>query len=355
MREVVRDSPPGWAHSLRVVTVLKNSMVALRPARQRPALLLVSASPTAVTLAAPAKLNLFLEVLGRRSDGYHELATLMVAIDWCDTLEISSVAEGQRHLECEPVGVVPAGQENLVWRAAELLAERAGRREQGWRMRLSKRVPSQAGLGGGSSDAAAALWGLQRLWKLALTDEELVAMGAAVGSDVPFFLVAPVGWCTGRGEVVAEESLACPLHFVVVCPPVGLATGRVYAALQLPHAPRDGLEVRQALRRGEVSALGKHLFNRLQEPALELEPQLGRLHRRLAQVAPFGACLSGSGSALFALCRSRTEAIHVAEKFLRQQPADEPRSRVVVVQSLAPDRTCKEKNGGHHGSAHQAV
>jgi 4-diphosphocytidyl-2-C-methyl-D-erythritol kinase len=330
-------------------------MVALRPAEQRPAPLVVSTSPTAVTLAAPAKLNLFLEVLGRRSDGYHELATLMVALDWCDTLEVRLATEGERHLECEPAGSAPCGSENLVWRAAELLAERVGRHAAGWRMRLSKRVPSQAGLGGGSSDAAAALLGLQRLWKLALTQDELVAIGAAVGSDVPFFLAAPVGWCTGRGEVVAEESLACPLHFVVVCPPVGLATGRVYAALQLPRAPRDGSGVREALRRGEISALGERLFNRLQEPALELEPLLGRLHRRLGQAAPFGACLSGSGSALFALCRSRAEAVHVAEAFLRQQPADEPRSRVVVVQSLAPHRTCKEKSGGHHGSAHQAV
>jgi 4-diphosphocytidyl-2-C-methyl-D-erythritol kinase len=289
-----------------------------------------------VTIAAPAKLNLFLEVLGRRQDGFHELATLMVAIDWCDTLEIGVAGAGERRLECEPAGCVPAGPENLVWRAAEVLAERTGQSGRGWRVRLVKRVPTQAGLGGGSSDAAAVLLGLQRLWKLALTKEEMVAMGAAVGSDVPFFLAAPAAWCTGRGEVVTEEPMARPLDFVVVCPPVGLSTAKVYAALTVPAAPRDGQALRTALRQGDVETLGRHLFNRLHQPACQLAPLVGQLQARLERLAPFGAWVSGSGSALFALCRSRAEAIQVAEAFGRQRPSSEPVSRVVVVRSLAP-------------------
>jgi 4-diphosphocytidyl-2-C-methyl-D-erythritol kinase len=311
-------------------------MVAYRSAQQRGVPLFVSISSKTVTVAAPAKVNLFLEVLGRRPDGYHELATLMVAIDWCDTLEIQAAEAGQRQLECEPSGWVPVGPENLVWRAAEVLAERTGQLGQGWRVRLTKRVPTQAGLGGGSSDAAAALAGLQQLWKLALTNEERVAMGAAVGSDVPFFLTAPAAWCTSRGEVVTEEPMARPLDFVVVCPPVGLSTAQVYATVSVPTVPRDGQVLRAALRQGDVETLGRHLFNRLHQPACQLAPLVGQLHARLERLAPFGAWVSGSGSALFALCRSRAEAMQVAADFGRQRPPSEPVSRVVVVRSLAP-------------------
>lgn len=307
-----------------------------RPASQRPVPLLVSTSAAAVVVAAPAKLNLFLEVLGRRSDGYHEVATLMVAVDWYDTLELVEQASGEWSLRCEPAGSAPDGEANLVWRAARLLAERTGLGRRGVAMRLTKRLPAQAGLGGGSSDAAAVLVGLARLWKVALTNDAALAMGAAVGSDVPFFLTGPAAWCTGRGEATEQEQMPRPLDFVLVCPPVGLSTARVYAALEPPAAPRDGTVIRAALRQGDVEGLGRHLFNRLQEPALRLEPLVARLQQRLARVAPFGAWLSGSGSALFALCRSRSEAVQVAETFLRQRPPDEPSSRVLVVRSLAP-------------------
>ncbi|MCS7020903.1 MAG: 4-(cytidine 5'-diphospho)-2-C-methyl-D-erythritol kinase [Gemmataceae bacterium] len=307
-----------------------------RPAHQRRWPLFVSISPTAVVVAAPAKLNLFLEVLGRRPDGYHELATLMVAVDWCDTVELSQGRDHGWTFTCEPAGSAPSGQDNLAWRAACLLAERTGVETAGLALRLVKRLPAQAGLGGGSSDAAAVLLGLNQLWKLALTNDALVAMGSAVGSDVPFFLTAPAAWCTGRGEVVTEENMVRPLHFVLVCPPVGLSTARVYAALQVPAQPRTDIALRTAWRSSDVDELGRHLFNRLEEPAFHLEPLLERLHRRLTQVSPFGARLSGSGSALFALCRSRREAVQVAEAFLRQRPGNEPPSRVLVVRTVAP-------------------
>ena len=157
------------------------------------------AGADAVVVAAPAKLNLFLEVLRKRPDGYHDLESLMVAVDLFDTLEVRADPAGTISLECDPPGL-PTGPENLVVKAARVLRDRVKRPELGAAIRLTKRVPTQAGLAGGSSDAALTLLALNEIWKLALTRDELAAIGAAIGSDVAFFLSPPAGWCTGRGK-----------------------------------------------------------------------------------------------------------------------------------------------------------
>src|SRR5262249_14892267 len=155
----------------------------------------------ALVVAAPAKLNLFLEVRGKRPDGYHDLETLMVAVDLFDTLEVRPGPAGAVALECDPP-TLPAGPEDLVVKAALVLRNRVGRPDLGATIRLTKRIPTRAGLGGGSADAAVALLALNQIWKLAQTRDQLNAMAADIGSDVTFFLTPPAGWCTGRGEVV---------------------------------------------------------------------------------------------------------------------------------------------------------
>ncbi|MFN0056654.1 MAG: 4-(cytidine 5'-diphospho)-2-C-methyl-D-erythritol kinase, partial [Planctomycetales bacterium] len=166
--------------------------------------------PTAVTVAAPAKLNLFLKVLGKREDGYHELETLMVSVGLYDTLQLKADPSGKIELACHDAGTLPPGAlprelppadgTNLVVRAAQLLRQVTGT-QQGARLELIKRIPMAAGLAGGSSDAAAALIGLNRLWRLDLTGRELHELAAQLGSDVPFFLCpTPAAICRGRGE-----------------------------------------------------------------------------------------------------------------------------------------------------------
>lgn len=300
-----------------------------------------SAYPTfyagsSLTVAVPAKLNLFLEVRGRRADGYHDLESFLVTIDLFDTLEVRPDPTGAIRLMCDRPDL-PTGSDNLVIKAARLLREQAGRPELGATIRLQKRIPMQAGLGGGSADAAVTLLALNEIWKLALTRDQLVAMAAHIGSDVPFFLMPPAGWCTGRGEVVAPEPLSGTLNFVLVCPPVGLATADVYRKLAVPSAPVSGEALREAIRAGDPEAVGRALFNRLEEPAFALAPLVEQLRRRLDRLGSCGALMSGSGSAVFAVCRSRNEATGVAEEFRRSQPADEPVSRVLVVRSFAPD------------------
>src|SRR5947209_827864 len=170
-------------------------------------------APFRVAAWAPAKVNLFLEVLGKRPDGYHEIATLLTAVDLYDSLALDADDSGNLSLTCDVPGL-SCGPDNLILQAAALLKARTGC-PQGAAIKLTKRIPWAAGLGGGSSDAAAALAGLNALWELGLTTPQLAALGAEIGSDVPFFFHTPAAWCTGRGEVVTPVPLARPVDLVL--------------------------------------------------------------------------------------------------------------------------------------------
>ncbi len=304
------------------------------PLRAHPAF---HAGRDAVVIAAPAKLNLFLEILRKRPDNYHDLESLMVAIDLFDTLETRAAAPDEITLRCEP-DTLSTGPDNLVHKAATALREFAARPELGASIRLVKRIPTQAGLGGGSSDAAAALVGLNQIWKLGLTRDELVGIAASIGSDVAFFLTLPVAWCTGRGEVTTPEPTpgGSGLYFVLVFPPVGVSTAEVYKRLTVPKEPLAGFAVRTAFQSGDATALGLAMFNRLEEPAFALEPIVGRIRKRLGQLNPAGAMMSGSGSTVFAPCRDSYEAQRVASAFKDSRPGDEPEARVLVVRGFTP-------------------
>jgi 4-diphosphocytidyl-2-C-methyl-D-erythritol kinase len=288
-----------------------------------------------LVVAAPAKLNLFLEILRKRPDGYHDLESLMLTVDLFDTLEFIADSQGKIDLSCDPSSL-SSGPDNLVFQAAEKLRAEAGRPELGVSIRLTKRIPTQAGLAGGSSDAALALLALNQIWKLGLTRIELAGIASQIGSDVAFFLNPPAGWCTGRGECVTPEPIGRALDFVLVCPPVGLATFAVFHKLAVPEKPVPGSEIRLAIRLGDPAAIGRTLFNRLEQPAFALSPLVERIRRRLTGLAPCGAMMSGSGSAVFALCQNRDEAVWVAERFRSSRPPEEPESRVLVVRSLSP-------------------
>jgi len=289
----------------------------------------------AVVVAAPAKLNLFLEILSKRPDGFHNLESLMLAVDLFDTLEVIAGLDACIRLTCVPAKL-PTGPENLVVRAALALRSHVAQPNLGATIRLTKRIPTQAGLAGGSSDAALTLLALNQLWKLAQTREELAGIASSIGSDVAFFLTPPAAWCTGRGEVVAPEPISSPLDFVLVCPAVGLATADVYRKLVVPRVPVNGEELRAAVRTGDPEAVGRLMFNRLEEPAFALSPLVERIRNRLLALAPCGARMSGSGSTVFAVCRNRAEAMQVAAEFRNTRPVDEPESRVLVVRSIAP-------------------
>lgn len=271
---------------------------------------------------APAKLNLFFEVLGKRDDGYHEIETLMVPVDLYDTLYFREDSSGQVELDCRRapgrrgpggyrLGDVPEGRENLVLRAVELLRRRAGVRS-GASLRLVKRIPSAAGLGGGSSDAAAALAVANRGWNLGWSRPALAELAAELGSDVPFFLANGPAVCRGRGERVQPVAGLGALCFVVVRPPVGLATAAVYRACQVPPDPRSPDALLRALSGGDLRAAGRLLWNRLQGAAETLSPWIRRLREEMARMDLLGHQMSGSGTCYFGLCRHARHARRVA-------------------------------------------
>jgi 4-diphosphocytidyl-2-C-methyl-D-erythritol kinase len=169
-----------------------------------------------------------------------------------------------------------------------------------------------AGLAGGSADAAATLFGLNRIWGLNYSPAQLAELGAQIGSDVAFFFSLPAGWCTGRGEVVEPVSVGRPLWFLIACPGVGLSTAEVYRGVRVPERPAGGDAIRAALAAGDAAAVGKRLHNRLQEPAERLNGEVARWRERLARLGPAGVMMSGSGSSVFALARDESDARRLA-------------------------------------------
>jgi len=266
-----------------------------------------------VEVLAPAKLNLFLEVLGRRPDGYHEVESLMVAVSLYDTLTVLDDPSGALSLRCSDP-TLPVGSDNLVIQAAECLKAATGC-SRGAHIELTKAIPAQAGLAGGSSDAAATLAALDRLWDLRIPAEQRDALAAGLGSDVPFFNHVPAAVCRGRGERVESVPLNNTFHFVLVCPPVGMSTADVYRQATPPERPKPVRPLLEAMARGESADLGRSLFNRLQPVAEAIQPDLARVRTALANLGPLldGSSMSGSGSAYFGLCRTSVAARHAAD------------------------------------------
>jgi 4-diphosphocytidyl-2-C-methyl-D-erythritol kinase len=208
------------------------------------------------------------------------------------------------------------GPDNLVRRAAEALRQQT-RERRGVQVHLQKRIPAAAGLAGGSSDAAATLWGLNQLWDLGLSPMALSEIAAELGSDAPFFLLAHAAWCTGRGEQVAPFAVKKPLHFVVACPAEGLATADVYEGAIVPAKPQTAEPMRTALLEGSIANIGAAMHNRLQPAAEKLCPEVAALRQVMEKLAPPGHVMSGSGSSYVALCRSRADARALARQVPR--------------------------------------
>lgn len=285
---------------------------------------------SAVRVWAPAKVNLFLEVLARRPDGYHELATMMVAVSLFDTLEFTEELTAATTLRCDHPSL-STGPDNLICRAIELMRRHSGR-AGGVGVRLWKRIPMAAGLAGGSSDAAATLAGLNHLWRLGWPRQRLAELGAELGSDVSFFFAGPAAWCTGRGERIEPMRLGRALDLVIVSPPVGLSTAEVFRGVTVPTEPRSGADLRRAAEVGDVRELGRLLHNRLQPEAERLCPAVSGLCERLAGLGPVGQLMSGSGSSVFALCRGPGEALTLT-RALNAAREELGGARVFVVRS----------------------
>jgi 4-diphosphocytidyl-2-C-methyl-D-erythritol kinase len=260
--------------------------------------------PRTLTLAAPAKLNLYLEVLGRRSDGYHELETVFQTIELADTVTVELAPGGSGIvLSCDDPGL-PVDAGNLAWRAAAAYLAGSMDAVGAVRLTLAKAIPHGAGLGGGSSDAGAVLRALSRLLPGWYSASELAGLAAGIGSDVPFFLIGGTAWATGRGERLGALPDLPPLPLTVLMPQAMQPTPAVFAALTAaergPRAARGEEWWRTAIDGSDAARLAGLLHNRLTAPACRLCPPLRDLLDQLT-AARVPCLMSGSGSACLAL------------------------------------------------------
>ena len=277
-----------------------------------------------LTVETPAKLNLFLELLGRRPDGYHELETLLISVGLYDTLVFTPADSDQIELVWGSRGTglpadLPVDERNLIIRAARLLRQHTGT-NQGAHITLHKRIPVEAGMGGGSSDAAATLVGLNRVWKLGLPMSELHNLAATLGSDVNFFLDSPVAAVgRGRGEQITPVDVRGVLPFVIVKPHSGCSTAAVFRHVQLPSAPKSITTLCSALGTGQTQHVAKLLHNALQAPVVDLNVDVALTLQTLQQQDVLAAGMTGSGSACFGLCRSVRQARTIARSLSSQE------------------------------------
>jgi len=255
----------------------------------------------AVTILAPAKINLGLEVVGRRADGYHEIRTLFQTVSLCDRLRLTRAGRGVR-VRCEALPELR--EENLAHRAAELFLENAAP-GGGVEILLEKRIPAGGGLGGGSSDAAAALLGCCRLFGVAPDPAQLQAWASSLGSDVPFFLSGGAALGSGRGELVEPmDPWKGPDAALLYLPCSGLSTAAVYglyARTALTAGAGKTTILLARWREGDLGRLGSAMFNDLETPAFSLAPGLASVKEALVAQGAAGSLLCGSGSSLFGL------------------------------------------------------
>lgn len=285
-----------------------------------------------ICLKAYAKINWTLDILGTRPDGYHQMDMLMQSVDLCDTLWIEAADEitltsaaeettrgGEDALSSQAVAY---DQSNLVYRAALLLRRRCGI-SAGASIRLGKRIPSGAGMGGGSADAAAALIGLNRLWGLGLDRRQLCQIGLELGADVPFLLTGGLARVQGIGESITPLFPAPRVPLVLMQPCGGLSTGKIFAAYDAlaagPLARPDNAAAQAALLGGDLAALGAAMNNVLEAASVPARPALARAARALEQAGAIRAMMTGSGSVVYGVFADDKAAL-AAQRSLCQNP-----------------------------------
>ncbi|MDR0328578.1 MAG: 4-(cytidine 5'-diphospho)-2-C-methyl-D-erythritol kinase [Planctomycetaceae bacterium] len=264
----------------------------------------------------PAKINLFFEVLGKRSDQFHDIVSIAVPIRLFDTLSFELTDDPQIRFVCIGGGKdVPLDDTNLVVRAAKIIQQRF-HVQRGAAITLTKRIPSQAGLGGRSSDAAAALRLACRTWNLDVSDSELIPIAAELGSDCPIFFFDVPTISTGRGEQIHPLPPVPPLWLVLLKPPEGLSTARVYAECMPLHDGqfRTTDDLIAALSTGDAQKIGQRLFNRLEVPARSLWHRFDEIKQQLFSAGCLAVQMSGSGTTFFGLCQDETQAKDVFQQ-----------------------------------------
>lgn len=263
---------------------------------------------------ARAKINLSLDILGKRPDGFHQVEMVMQSIALYDQLEFTPQPEGISLIV--PGGEVSAGTNNLVYRAADLLRSHAGIK-CGIQIKLTKNIPVEAGLGGGSADAAVTLILLNKIWETGIPLPELMLLGEKLGSDIPFCLLGGTALARGRGELL-EALPPCPrLGLVLVKPPFGVSTASVYRAYNpelVLKKPVTGAMI-EAIKKNDVDGIAMNLGNVLEPVTTVMHPEIAKIKERLMEAGALGALMSGSGPTVLGLAPSLEVARKIAGRY----------------------------------------
>ena len=254
-----------------------------------------------IKFKTPAKINLGLHIHGKREDGFHELETIFQMVSLYDDVELELLSSGIK-LECDTPGV-PTDDTNLVCKAALLLRQSYQVEGKGVSIRLKKKIPFGAGLGGGSGNAAGVLMGLNRLWDLNIEREKLLALAAELGSDVPFFLTSPCALGMGRGEQLKTLKPCAKFQVLLVFPGFPVATSWVYQNLKLKLTKRENniSILRKNLSLSDITSLGSRLYNDLEPVVIQRFPEVQVVKDELGAWGALGVLLSGSGSTVFGI------------------------------------------------------
>jgi 4-diphosphocytidyl-2-C-methyl-D-erythritol kinase len=260
-----------------------------------------------------AKVNLFLRVVGRRPDGYHELETILHGVRLADEIQVVPTTTGAVEIDVELdeeiVGQAPAVEENLIWQAAGRLIE-SGARNEGVRIRLKKRIPIGAGLGGGSGNGAGALVLFNEMWGGGLDRARLIELAAEVGSDVPYCIGGGTALATGRGEKLTALAAPEEMWFVLGISNEPLPTSAVYESFDSFGSPADlrSAPITLALGSGDARDVASLLHNDLEQAAFKLRPELAAKKETLLEAGALGACMTGSGPTLYGIASDEVHA-----------------------------------------------
>ncbi|MCA0170799.1 4-(cytidine 5'-diphospho)-2-C-methyl-D-erythritol kinase [Bacillus sp. RAR_GA_16] len=264
-----------------------------------------------LSVKAPAKINLALDVLHKRPDGFHEVEMVMTNVDLADRLELTELRRNEIIIESTS-GFVPDDQRNLAFQAAALLKKKFNIR-QGIAIKIDKQIPVAAGLAGGSSDAAATLRGLNELWELGLTYDQLADIGSEIGSDVAFCVYGGTALAKGRGEIIQPIEAPPPCWVILAKPSIGVSTAEVYRRLrtnEMNHPDVKGMM--QAIEDKNYEGICDLLGNVLEDVTLKLHPEVRQIKEKMESLGADGVLMSGSGPTVFGLTRheSRMQRIY---------------------------------------------
>lgn len=263
-----------------------------------------------ISLKAPAKINLSLDVLHKREDGFHEVEMIMTTVDLADRIELTLLEENQIKVDVSE-GFVPNDHRNLAYQAAKLLKDRFNV-GKGVLISIKKNIPVSAGLAGGSSDAAATLRGLNELWDLQLTIDELAILGAQIGSDVSFCVYGGTALATGRGEKIKHISAPPPCWVILAKPPIGVSTAEVYRNLKLDHLEHPNINnMISAIDNNDYQLICSQLGNVLESVTFKLYPQVQRIKEQMERFGADGVLMSGSGPTVFGLVKHESRMLRV--------------------------------------------